>query len=565
MGAVDFRILGPLEVWYEGRPIPVPGAKQRALLAMLLLHAGEVVSADRMLDAVWGEDPPEAGSTALRVRLSQLRKTLAGAGSSLVTRPPGYVMQLRDDELDLRRCERLVAAGDRALQEGRPAEAVDALRDALALWRGPPLADLAYESFAQAPIVRLEELRLAALELRVEAELSLGRHGRLVGELQELVRLHPMRERLCCQLMLALYRDGRQSDALDAYRTARRRLVDEVGIEPGPQLQQLEGQILAQDPRLDLEPDAPVRTAVRTPTRSVLVIADEDLEDIAAIAEPLAAGDGRELIVAALVAESDELDPALARLHAVRAGALERGAPTRVTAFTSIARGDDTVRLAAEHEAALLLLALPDGALDEDTIRVLAHAVCDVGLVAGADRGMAAGAEVLVPFAGSEHDWAAVELGSWLARRPPRPCDWLAPAGIPAPGGATRAACSRARRWRCSEASAGGRAGARRPRRGVDDRGRRGGRSSSSRASPTAGSHRASARATGARARRATPGHTRPSRPAPGRPRAPAGAHAIHLVGRARVSRALSAPRAARAASPTSDGAGSCRRAWRPA
>jgi DNA-binding SARP family transcriptional activator len=433
VGAVDFRILGPLEVWYEGRPIPVPGAKQRALLAMLLLHAGEVVSADRMLDAVWGEDAPDAGSTALRVRLSQLRKTLAGAGSSLVTRPPGYVMQLREDELDLRRCERLVAAGDRALQEGRAAEAVDALRDALALWRGPPLADLAYESFAQAPIVRLEELRLAALELRVEAELSLGHHGPLVGELQELVRLHPMRERLCCQLMLALYRDGRQSDALDAYRTARRRLVDEVGIEPGPQLQQLEGQILAQDPRLDLEPDASVRTAVRTPTRSVLVIADDDLEDIAAIAEPLAAGDGRELIVAALVTESDELDPALARLHAVRAGALERGAPTRVTAFTSVARGDDVVRLAAEHEAALLLLALPDGALDDDTIRVLAHAVCDVGLVAGTDR-PACGAEVLIPFAGSEHDWAAVELGSWLATATGAPVRLVGTRGDPDAG-----------------------------------------------------------------------------------------------------------------------------------
>jgi DNA-binding SARP family transcriptional activator len=433
VGAVDFRILGPLEVWYEGRPIPVPGAKQRALLAMLLLHAGEVVSADRMLDAVWGEDPPDAGSTALRVRLSQLRKTLAGAGSSLVTRPPGYVMQLRDDELDLRRCERLVAAGDRALQEGRAAEAVDALRDALALWRGPPLADLAYESFAQAPIVRLEELRLAALELRVEAELSLGHHGPLVGELQELVRLHPMRERLCCQLMIALYRDGRQSDALDAYRTARRRLVDEVGIEPGPQLQQLERQILAQDPRLDLEPDASLQTAVRTPTRSVLVIADDDLEDIAAIAEPLAAGDGRELIVAALVTESDELDPALARLHAVREGALERGASTRVTAFTSAARGDDVVRLAAEHEAALLLLALPDGALDDDTIRVLAHAVCDVGLVAGADR-PAGGAEVLIPFAGSEHDWAAVELGSWLATATGAPVRLVGTRGDPDAG-----------------------------------------------------------------------------------------------------------------------------------
>ena len=138
--------------------------------------------------------------------------------------------------------------------------------------------------------------------------------------------------------------------------------------------------------------------------------------------------------MAALVAESDELDPALARLHAVRAGALGRGAPTRVTAFTSIARGDDTVRLAAEHEAALLLLALPDGALDEDTIRVLAHAVCDVGLVAGAGRGMAAGAEVLVPFAGSEHDWAAVELGSWLATATGAPLRLVGTRGDPGTG-----------------------------------------------------------------------------------------------------------------------------------
>ena len=233
MRSVDFRILGPLEVWHDGRLVSVTGGKQRAILAVLLLHAGEVVSTDRLIDALWGDEPPEAGATALRVRLSQLRKALGDAGELIVTRPPGYVVALQRDQLDLRRFERLVAAADRAMADGAADEAVQSITEALSLWRGPPLADLAYEPFAQAPVVRLEELRLAALELRVDAELALGRHAQLIGELQALAREHPLRERLWGQLMLALYRDERQAEALEVYRDARRRLVDEVGIEPG--------------------------------------------------------------------------------------------------------------------------------------------------------------------------------------------------------------------------------------------------------------------------------------------------------------------------------------------
>ena len=169
------------------------------------------------------------------------------AGELLVTRPPGYVIALAPEQLDLRRFEGLVDAGAAALARDDPAAAVESLREALALWRGPPLADFSYAQFAQAAIVRLEELRLAAIELRIEAQLALGEHAQLAGELQALVLEHPLRERLCGQLMLALYRDGRQADALEAYRAARRRLVDEIGLEPGPELHDLERRILAQD------------------------------------------------------------------------------------------------------------------------------------------------------------------------------------------------------------------------------------------------------------------------------------------------------------------------------
>jgi predicted ATPase/DNA-binding SARP family transcriptional activator len=256
VNAVEFRILGPVEV-LDGELVVPLGSGLRALLALLLLSANEVVSSDRLLEALWGEHPPESGAKALQVRVSLLRKALGPVGSVLVTRAPGYLLALEGEELDLSRFERLVAEADQA---DAPQAAVK-LRQALALWRGHALADLAYESFAQPAIGRLEELRLVALEKRVEADLALGRHAELVGELEELAAVHPLRERFRAQLMLALYRCGRQADALAVYQSARRELVDELGIEPSPSLRELEQAILRQDPALDAEPDSGHRLA----------------------------------------------------------------------------------------------------------------------------------------------------------------------------------------------------------------------------------------------------------------------------------------------------------------
>ena len=331
MGAVEFRILGSLEVWHDGRQVTVAGARQRALLASLLLHAGEVVSSDRLIDEVWDEEPPEAGATALRVRISQLRRALGPAGELLVTRPPGYAVYLTPEQLDLQRFERLAEAGERALAGDDPETAAETLREALALWRGSPLADFAYAPFAQAAIARLEDLRLAATELRVEADLRLGRHARLVGELQALVRAYPLRERPCAQLMLALYRDRRQAEALETYRAARSRLVDEVGLEPGPDLQELERQILAQDPGLLLDRPRPA------PCRAILVLpaGDATIDALVDLAETLAARGAHELVIATLVDDDTQVAAAAARLTAVRAGAAERGVTARTAAFSS--------------------------------------------------------------------------------------------------------------------------------------------------------------------------------------------------------------------------------------
>ena len=246
---MEFRILGPLEVWDGGCEVSLGGRKPRALLALLLLHPNEVVAADRLIDELWGEDSPERAAAALRVNVSRLRKALPQ--DVLTTRSPGYVVRVEPDELDLHRFERLVDEARSLLARGLTADASERLRDALSLWRGPALADFAYESFAQAAIARLEEIRLAAVELRIDADLALGRHDELVGELEALVAEHPLRERLRMYLMTALYRSGRQAEALDAYKDARRALVDGLGIDPSPALQELERAILRQDPSLD--------------------------------------------------------------------------------------------------------------------------------------------------------------------------------------------------------------------------------------------------------------------------------------------------------------------------
>jgi YVTN family beta-propeller protein len=264
---MQFRLLGPLEVEQEGRLLVLGSAKQRALLAILSLRANEVVSRDRLIDELWGERAPASALHSLDVYVSRLRKTLQANGGErlLVTRAGGYLLRLEPEQLDLTCFERLLEEGRRALAAGNYGRAAERLSEALALWRGPALADLAYEPFAAAEVERLEEQRLAALEERLEAELALGRHASLIGELEALSGKHPLRERLHGQLMLALYRCGRQAEALEVYRETRQHLLDEVGIDPSPALQRLEQAILRQDPALELPAPPPSSDDGRPP------------------------------------------------------------------------------------------------------------------------------------------------------------------------------------------------------------------------------------------------------------------------------------------------------------
>jgi DNA-binding SARP family transcriptional activator len=247
-GVLEFRILGPLEVVGEQGRIPLGGQKQRALLGGLVVRAGHVVSTDRLLDELWGERPPRSARTSLQNMVSQLRKLL-GPGV-LVTRPPGYVLQVAPDQVDAVRFERLVADA-----RGLPAaERSQQIAESLALWRGPPLADLEFELFAETEVRRLDEVRIEALEERIGADLELGSGSGLVPELEQLVRAHPLRERLRAELMLALYRSGRQAEALEVYHEARRMLADELGLDPGAELKQLYGSILRQEHVLERSP-----------------------------------------------------------------------------------------------------------------------------------------------------------------------------------------------------------------------------------------------------------------------------------------------------------------------
>jgi DNA-binding SARP family transcriptional activator len=249
---MDYRILGPLEALDGERQLPLGGARQRAVLAVLLLHANETLTRDVIVDELWGEDAPPTAAKVLQNCVSALRKELPP--DTIRTVGGAYGITLEPGELDRDRFERLLAEGRAALEAGDHADAADQLRGALALWRGAPLSDFSYEGFAQDEIKRLDELHIAALEDRIEAELALGRHDELVPELEALVTRHPLRERLRGQLMLALYRAGRQAEALEAYRSARRTLLAELGIEPGRSLRELEQAILSQVPALDVAP-----------------------------------------------------------------------------------------------------------------------------------------------------------------------------------------------------------------------------------------------------------------------------------------------------------------------
>ena len=278
---LEFRVLGPLEVADHGRPAPLGSGRQVRLLSCLLLHHNEVVPRDLLIDALWGERAPKTADTALRVQVHALRKLLGQ--ERIVTDGPGYRLHVGPGELDLERFEELFARGRNELTSGEADEAAKTFRSALALWRGPALADVAYEPFAQSEIARLEGMRLAALEERIEADLALGRHRELVPELEALVSEHPVRERLHGQLMLALYRSGRQTAALAVFRRLRKALDEELGLEPDPDLKELEQAMLRQDTALRVEP-AELRVRRHLPgAQTQLVGRRRELDEIGAL------------------------------------------------------------------------------------------------------------------------------------------------------------------------------------------------------------------------------------------------------------------------------------------
>ena len=405
---MEFRILGPLEVLRDGRPLVVHGAKERALLAVLLVHANEVVSTERLIDELWAEHVPRTARKSVQVRVAGLRRPLGRAG--VVTHSGGYQLRVDRDRFDLYRFEDLVLEGRRALATEDFSTAAKTLREALSLWRGPPLVEFAHESFARPTIMRLEELRVAALELRIEADLALGLEAQLIAELEALVQVHPVRERLRGLLMLALYRNGRQAEALELYRRAREVLANELGIEPGTALRELHRAILRQDGSL-----APPGMGAE---RSILVAADGGVVDeLLAIAVALASHSGRELIVAHPVADASELAAAHKRGGALSAD----GVIVRAVAFTSESAGDDVLRFAQEQEVDLVLAAgasASEARLGHSAL--LGQAPCDVALYLRREAMRPTG-PVLCLFGGGKHDWAALELAAWTARAEQRP------------------------------------------------------------------------------------------------------------------------------------------------
>jgi DNA-binding SARP family transcriptional activator len=409
---MEFRVLGPLEVAERERSLSLGGLKQRSLLAVLLLQANQLVSADHLIGELWGDAAPATAAKSIQAYVSRLRKEL-GPGR-VATRAPGYVLHVEPLELDLARFERLLGEARTA----DPRRAAAKLREALSLWRGPALADLAYEPWVQAEIARLEELRSAALEARIDADLATGHHAQLIGELEGLVAEHPLRERLRCQLMLALYRSGRQAEALHAYRVGRGELSEELGLEPGGELNRLERAILEHDPVLDLAPEPPsVARRAAAPDRSLLIFprALAGVEALLSLAVPLAGSDpARELIVACVVGVA-EVGAATAALADQADELRARGVAVRTAAFSSPTPGEDVVRLAAQQHVDLVLMDAGRAPLEGQAGAVLERAPCDVALLVEAGGSLQAG-PVVVPFGAARHDWAALELGAWVAR-----------------------------------------------------------------------------------------------------------------------------------------------------
>jgi DNA-binding SARP family transcriptional activator len=423
----EFRILGPLEVAVDGRPLRLGGPKQRATLAILLLNANRIVSVERLADALYAGAPPVTAVTQVQRQISELRRLLGR--EAVETRAPGYVLRVDPDGLDLGLFERLTEQVTQALEQNEPQTAVDLLRRALELWRGAPLADLTYESFAQPAIARLEELRLGAIEQRLEVELELGRHAQVLAELETLVFEYPLRERPRALLMLALYRAGRQAEALDVYRRTRVSLVAEYGIEPSASLRELERRVLVQDPALGVSPASSTTTTEAEQTVLVAASDEEQLDALLSFAAPVASLPGHALIVAQLLADEREVAVAAAAVNARRRAL---GDAVRTAAFTSREPAHDVVRLVTSYDVELVLLGGPEE--PPHVTFVVERSPADLALFFGAAVEWTRGAGIFVPFGGAENDWAALELAAWLASAAQTQLKLVGTAGDPSRG-----------------------------------------------------------------------------------------------------------------------------------
>lgn len=400
-----FGILGPIEAVCDGTLLQLGGPRRRSTLALLLLNANRVVSIDQLADALYAGRPPITAVTQVHRQVSELRKVLGL--EAIRTEGSGYVINVPRGQLDLSRFEELVSGATEAMSRADAGCAAALLKDALALWRGDALGDLGAEEPFVSHTRRLEELQLATQERLAEAELALGRHPEVAAELERLVAAHPLRESLCALQMLALYRSGRQAEALDVFRRVRTELVDQFGIEPGSALRAMERAILRQDPTLGLEASG------RDEAQVILLVASRDdaFDELGAVAQPLAGS--RELILARLTGDEDELASAAASANA-HCRRFSHDARTAV--FTSSDWVGDAARLADAYEVQLVLVdpaeRIDGEHLPDELAALLDRSAADVGIVTGAPR---VSGEIFVPFGGGEHDWAALELATWLA------------------------------------------------------------------------------------------------------------------------------------------------------
>lgn len=398
----------------DGHAVTLPAAKPRSVLALLLLRANELVSSDRLVDELWGSAAPATSANVVQGYVSKLRKALPGGSHVLVTRPPGYLLVVAPGALDLERFHRLATEGRALLEAGDARGAGERLREALGLWRGTPLADLEHEPFARHVIANLEEVRLDVLEARIGADLATGRGADLVPELRELVSSHPFREHLRGHLMLALYRSERQAEALEVYADARRLLASELGLEPSPSLRRLQRAILEQDHSV-LGASAQERPTDPVAGEGSILVHMRELDALPVVmpmVAALAATEPTHEVVVVNIAVPEQLEAATATLARVRDGP----APAvRVAAFSSSAPTEDVLRLALRQAVDFIVEDVGPDVLEPGVVDILGAAPCDVALVlrrGGALRG----GEILVPFGGGDHDWAALELGAWLGR-----------------------------------------------------------------------------------------------------------------------------------------------------